>query len=59
MAASECGRLAREAGAGRLVLSHLYPVPDAEETRLAEARTAGIDDVLMAHDGLRLELAGA
>jgi ribonuclease BN (tRNA processing enzyme) len=59
MAASECGRLAREAGAGRLVLSHLYPVDAAHETRLAEARAAGIDAVVMAHDGLRLELTGA
>ena len=56
MSASECGRLAREAGVGRLVLSHLYPVEPADETRLAEARAAGIEDVVMAHDGLRIEL---
>jgi ribonuclease BN (tRNA processing enzyme) len=59
MCASECGRLAREAGVNRLVLSHLYPVAAADETRLAEARAAGIENVVMAHDGLRLELADA
>ena len=59
MAASECGRLAAEAGVGRLVLSHLYPVPEAQESRLAEARAAGASDVLLAHDGLRVDLGVA
>ncbi len=59
MAASECGRLAREAGVGRLVLSHLYPVPEAEETRLAEARASGASDAVLAYDGLRFDLAPA
>jgi ribonuclease BN (tRNA processing enzyme) len=59
MAASECGRLAAAAAVGRLVLSHLYPVTAAHETRLTEARAAGAGAVLLAHDGLRLELAPA
>ncbi len=56
MAGSECGRLAREAGVGQLVLSHLYPLEARHETRLAEARAAGAGHVVLAHDGLRLAL---
>ena len=55
MAAGECGRLAATAGAAHLVLSHLYPVPDGHETRVAEARAAGAAVVTLAHDRLRLE----
>ena len=58
MAASECGRLATVAGVGRLVLSHLYPVDLAQETRLSEAQAASKCEVLLAHDGLRLEVIG-
>jgi len=58
MAASECGRLATVAGVGRLVLSHLYPVEVAQETRLSEAQAASKCEVLLAHDGLRLEVIG-
>ncbi|HEY5789506.1 MAG TPA: MBL fold metallo-hydrolase [Gammaproteobacteria bacterium] len=58
MAAGECGRLAAAAGVPRLVLSHLYPVPPEQETRLAEARAAGARSVVLASDGLRLELGG-
>jgi ribonuclease BN (tRNA processing enzyme) len=59
LSAGECGRLAAEADVGRLVLSHLYPVDAEDETRIAEARAAGAGDVVLAHDGLRLELAAA
>ncbi|MDX1594155.1 MAG: ribonuclease Z [Gammaproteobacteria bacterium] len=58
MSATECGHLASEAGVGRLVLSHLYPVDAAVETRLDEARAACAAEVLLARDGLRLALAG-
>lgn len=54
LSAGECGRLAVAAGVGHLVLSHLYPVPDGHETRVAEARAAGAAAVTLAHDGLRL-----
>jgi ribonuclease BN (tRNA processing enzyme) len=54
MAAGECGRLAAQAGVGRLVQSHLYPVAEAQETRVAEARAAGAVEVVLASDGLML-----
>jgi len=57
MAAGECGRLAAQARVGRLVLSHLYPVADEHETRVAEARAAGAADVVLARDGLVLHPA--
>jgi ribonuclease BN (tRNA processing enzyme) len=45
-------RMAREAGVGRVVLTHLYPAVD--DGRLPGEVERGFDgDVLLAHDGLR------
>ncbi len=48
--ASECGRVAAEARVRHLLLSHLYPVPPMQDTRLAEARAACDSRVSMACD---------
>ncbi|MDH3280137.1 MAG: ribonuclease Z [Gammaproteobacteria bacterium] len=48
--ASECGRIAALAKVEHLLLSHLYPVPPDQETRLAEARAACDSRVTLAHD---------
>ena len=54
--ASETGRIARELGVKRLVLTHLRPGSDDEVT-LAEARGAAGDvQVELAQDGSRLEI---
>ena len=48
-------RMAREAGVGRLVLTHLYPAVD--DGRLPEAVRRGFDgEVLVAEDGLRFHV---
>jgi ribonuclease BN (tRNA processing enzyme) len=41
MHAGECGRVAREAGVGCLVLSHLYPVADCEDVKGQAAEEFG------------------
>jgi len=56
LSAGECGRVAAEAGVARLVLSHLYPVPEDQETRLAEARAQCQCPVELAYDGLAITL---
>jgi ribonuclease BN (tRNA processing enzyme) len=55
LSAGECGRIAREAGVCRLVLSHLYPVEGSRDTRLAEARAACECAVCLAQDLMELE----
>ena len=48
-------RMAREAGVGRVVLTHLYPPVD--DGRLPAAVERGFDDdVIVAHDGLRFRV---
>ena len=54
LSARECGRLAKEAKVRRLVLSHLYPLPDGEKTRLEECRTVFDGDVRLAEDLLAI-----
>jgi len=51
------GRLAREAGAGGLLLSHLYRGVDGEEA-LASARRQFAGTAALAHDGLVWNLPG-
>ena len=54
--AREAGRIAREAGVARLILTHLSTRYDREpEPLLAQAREE-FAEVLVAHDGLTLEL---
>lgn len=53
---SECGRVAREAGAGRVVLHHLYPVPPEEEDRLEACRGLYGGPVALAGDLMAIEL---
>jgi ribonuclease BN (tRNA processing enzyme) len=53
--ASQAGRIASDVGARLTVLTHLPPGRNHEES-LAEAQAAGNADVLLAFDGLRLEV---
>ena len=50
LSAGECGRVGSEAGVKRLLLSHLYPVVGAEDTRLEECRAVFSGDVQLAED---------
>jgi ribonuclease BN (tRNA processing enzyme) len=50
MSASECGRLAEQAGVGRLLLSHLYPVEAGDAARLHESRAVYRGPVELAED---------
>ncbi len=52
----ECGQVAAGAGVGRLILSHLYPVPQGEDTRLQEARTAFPGRVELAEDLMEIDI---
>ncbi len=51
--AGECGRVAQEAGIGRLVLSHFYPIAEQYDVR-AQAGSYFSGKVRMAKDLLRL-----
>lgn len=55
MTAEEAGRLAEEAGARRLVLTHIWPTADREGL-LAGARRAFSGEVLLAFEMLSLEV---
>ncbi|MEN8129073.1 MAG: MBL fold metallo-hydrolase [Pseudomonadota bacterium] len=54
--AGECGRIATKAGVKRLLLTHLYPVPKADDTRLEEARAGYVGDVRLAEDLMEIEI---
>jgi ribonuclease BN (tRNA processing enzyme) len=56
LAASECGQVARKANVKQLILSHLYPVPPAEDKRLAECRAVFSGPVRLAEDFLVIEI---
>lgn len=53
--ASQAGRIASEVGARLTILTHLPPGRDHDRS-LAEAQAAGDTDVLLAFDGLRMEV---
>ncbi len=55
MTAGECGRLASEAGVGRLVLSHFYPATDPAACEAA-CRRFYTGPLIVAEDFLRLSL---
>lgn len=55
MTARDCGRVAREAGVRRLVLSHFYPIAERYNVK-AQARQEFGGRVLMAKDRMQLEL---
>jgi ribonuclease BN (tRNA processing enzyme) len=55
MTGEEAGRLATEAGAGRLVLTHLWPTADREEL-LSAARRAFSGEVTLATELLAVEV---
>jgi len=46
----ECGRLAREAEVKRLLLSHLYPTPDPDDVRVAQASREYAGPISLAED---------
>lgn len=50
LSAGECGRIAAQARANTLILSHLYPVRPEDDTRLAEAKAFFSADVRLAED---------
>ena len=52
----ECGLIAREAGAGKLVLTHLYPSPDPESNRVTEAGEVFTGDIVLAEDLMEFEV---
>jgi ribonuclease BN (tRNA processing enzyme) len=56
MSSSECGRMAREAGVARLLLSHLYPTELAEAVRLTECRAVFAGPVELAEDLVEVEI---
>ncbi|HEX2032238.1 MAG TPA: MBL fold metallo-hydrolase [Actinomycetota bacterium] len=58
LTAREAGELASAAGAGRVVLTHIRPHLDRNRSR-EEAAGAFHGDVLLAEDGLRLDVGGA
>ncbi len=55
MHAGQCGRVAREAGVRRLILSHFYPAADRSDVA-RQARREYRGQVLKARDLLRLEI---
>jgi ribonuclease BN (tRNA processing enzyme) len=56
LSAGECGRVAALACVKRLVLSHLYPVPKGQDSRLRETQTAFRGEVCLAQDLMRIQL---
>ncbi|MCP4600578.1 MAG: MBL fold metallo-hydrolase [Proteobacteria bacterium] len=56
LSASECGMVAKQAKVKSLVLSHLYPVPRNQETRLDECRAIFPGDVRLAEDLMLIEV---
>ena len=54
--AGECGMIATQAAVKRLLLTHLYPVVGAEDTRLQEARQTFGGDVQLAQDLMEVDL---
>ncbi len=55
LSAGECGRIAARANVKTLILSHLYPVPSEDDTRLAEAQANCRANVRLAEDFMILE----
>ena len=55
MSGTEAGMVARRAGVGRLVLTHIPPWTDPEEMR-AEAATEFAGEILLAAPDLRLDI---
>lgn len=55
LSASECGRIARDARVGTLILSHLYPVIGSDDTRLDEAIAACDCNVQLAADLMEIQ----
>jgi len=53
--AGQCGQVAREAGLGRLVLSHFYPIAERYDVK-AQAGEAFDGPITMAKDLLRITL---
>lgn len=55
MHAGECGKVAREAGVKRLVLSHLYPAADRRNVKLQAARNFG-GHIVVAKDRMTIRI---
>ncbi len=55
LTAPEAGRAAARGGAGQLVLTHLYPLPD-DRARVAEAAREFTGPVVLGEDGMRFEV---
>ena len=50
LSAGECGLVARKAGVGKLLLSHLYPAPSPYSDRVTESRINFGGDIMLAED---------
>ncbi|MBF0588961.1 MAG: MBL fold metallo-hydrolase [Magnetococcales bacterium] len=50
MSARECGLVAAEAGVDRLILTHLYPIPEGDEARLEACRAVYEGSVTLAEE---------
>ncbi len=59
MSARECGLLAREAGVNQLILSHLYPIEEGDQARLAECRAVFGGPVALAEELKPMLVGGA
>ena len=53
--AGQCGQVAREAGVGRLVLSHFYPIADRHEVK-TQAAEAYSGPIVKARDLLKIKI---
>jgi ribonuclease BN (tRNA processing enzyme) len=56
MTPRECGLLAKNAAAKKLVLSHIYPAPSPDEERIAESNAVFDGDVILAEDLMEFDI---
>lgn len=55
LTAKECGRIAREAGVKKLLLSHIYPVNESDEDLIRESKEVFDGEVVLAEDLMQFD----